>query len=149
MCFFQVHCNPSPAGRRGTRICKRSEWTVTLIGWSFFVQPIAAQCWRRRGRQIMKINKINENTIFDEIPVLQFSVENCWRHLAGDYCMNFHSNRQENFGISVIISWFDCSLAYLNLVMNYVCYSSLITSLTGCRSAVAVKWISVEWSDFL
>ena len=31
------------------------ECTVTPIGWPFFVQPIAAHCWRSRGRKVLKI----------------------------------------------------------------------------------------------
>ena len=35
---------------------KRSECTANLTGLSFFLQPISAQCWRRRaGRKILRI----------------------------------------------------------------------------------------------
>ena len=32
---------------------------VTLIGWPFSVQPIAAECWRGRGRKILNSWKHN------------------------------------------------------------------------------------------
>ena len=51
--FFPIHCNPSPACRTATHPRKRLECTLTLIDWSFSVQPLA-QCWRRRGNKILE-----------------------------------------------------------------------------------------------
>ena len=45
--FFPIHCNPSPSHRRANHVCKRSKCTITPVGWTFSVQPIGAQVWRR------------------------------------------------------------------------------------------------------
>ena len=50
--FFPIHCNPSPSCRRA-HLCKR--FYDILLADLFFVQPIAAQCWQKRGRKILKI----------------------------------------------------------------------------------------------
>ena len=36
LCFFPIHCNQSPACRRAIHPQKRSECTVTLVGWPIF-----------------------------------------------------------------------------------------------------------------
>ena len=36
LCFFPIHCNQSPACRRAIHPHKRSECTVTLVGWPIF-----------------------------------------------------------------------------------------------------------------
>ena len=69
--------------RRETQPRKRSECTVTPIGCLSSELPIAGQCWRRRGRKILKI-KIN--TIFPGHPVGLYACKslrlepdfNCW-----------------------------------------------------------------------
>ena len=41
---------------RPSTLSTQCECTVTLIGWYFFVQPIAAECWRRgRGGKLSRI----------------------------------------------------------------------------------------------
>ena len=67
MCFFHNLLQPLPRLHRCKRSSKRStqcKCTVTPIGRSFFVHPIAAECWRGRGGKLSK-----KNTILNEHPV--------------------------------------------------------------------------------
>ena len=41
--------------KRPTKLSTLCECTVTPIGWYFFVQPIAAECWRGRGGKLSRI----------------------------------------------------------------------------------------------
>ena len=61
--FFTIHCNPSLAyvAIRDLQSSQRKECTVTPIGLQFFVQPIAAECWRGRGDKLSRILGIKHN----------------------------------------------------------------------------------------
>ena len=64
MCFFIIHCNPSLAYIAETFKC---ECTVTPIGRQFFIQPIAAVCWRGRGGKLLRIlekKQYSMNTLY-------------------------------------------------------------------------------------
>merc|ERR1711860_278717 len=68
--FFHNSLQPLPRLHRCKRPSKLSaqcECTVSLIGWTFFVQPIGAECWRGRGGKPSRI--LGKNTIFNEHPV--------------------------------------------------------------------------------
>ena len=69
--FFHNSLQPLPRLHRCKRPSKFStqcDCTVTHpIGWNFFVQPIAAECWRGRGGKLLRI--LGKNTIFNEHPV--------------------------------------------------------------------------------
>ena len=41
--------------RRPSKLSTQCECTVSPIGWYFFVQPIAADCWRGRGGKLLRI----------------------------------------------------------------------------------------------
>ena len=62
-CVFHNSLQPLPSG-----LSTQCECTVTPIGWYFFVQPIAAECWRGRGGKLSRV--LGKNTIFNEHPVL-------------------------------------------------------------------------------
>ena len=58
LCFFHNSLQPLPRLHRFERLSKlstQSECTVTPIGWQFFVQPMAAECWRGRGGKLSRI----------------------------------------------------------------------------------------------
>ena len=65
--YFPIHCHPSPACRRATPSCQRSECNVANTGWPFSERPIAFQCCRGRGRKHWKIVE-KRPTIFSEHP---------------------------------------------------------------------------------
>ena len=65
---FPNSLQPIPCMQESNSSDLISECTVTLIGWQFSVQPIAAQCWRGRIRKILEI--LEKNAIFNEHPVL-------------------------------------------------------------------------------
>ena len=55
--FFSNSLQPLPRLHRCKRPSKLStqcECTVSPIGWPFFVQPIAAKCWRGRGGKLSR-----------------------------------------------------------------------------------------------
>ena len=52
---------------KSSKLSTQCECTVTPIGWLFFVQPIAAECWRGRGGKLLRI--LEKKTIFNEHPV--------------------------------------------------------------------------------
>ena len=56
LCFFKIHYNPSLA-----YIAVQCECTVNPIGLYFFVQPIAAECWRGRGGKLSRIHEKKHN----------------------------------------------------------------------------------------
>ena len=62
--FFTIHHNPSLAFKavNAMRVYSHSYWLVV------FVQPIAAESWRRRGGKLSSV--LGKNTIFNEHPVL-------------------------------------------------------------------------------
>ena len=51
LCFFTIHCNPSLAYNfvRGFQSSQRNASLRSLHLATFFVQPIAAECWRGKG----------------------------------------------------------------------------------------------------
>ena len=58
LCFLHNSLQPLPCLHRCKRSLKLStqcECTVTPIGWNFFVQPIAVECWRGRGGKLSRI----------------------------------------------------------------------------------------------
>ena len=72
LCFFSIHGNPSPACRRTTHPRKRSECTVTLIGWPFLYsqkQPSVGEGEAAKYRHFLE-----KNTIFNEHPVSKFRI---------------------------------------------------------------------------
>ena len=54
--------------KRPSKLSTRCECTVTPIGWIFFAQTIAAECWRGRGGILSRILE-KLHTIFNEHPV--------------------------------------------------------------------------------
>ena len=64
--FFTINFNPFLA-YIAVKLSTQCECTVTPIGCSFIVQPIAAECWRGRGGKLSRI--LGKNTIFNEHPV--------------------------------------------------------------------------------
>ena len=70
VCFFPFlfQYESPPASRRANHVCMRSPCTVTPIGCTSFVQPIAVYCWRGRVHKIMKING-EKIQFFPERPV--------------------------------------------------------------------------------
>ena len=68
--FFHNSLQPIPrlhCCKRPLKLSAQCECTVTPIGWYFFVQPIAAECWRGRGGKLSRI--LGKNTILNEHPV--------------------------------------------------------------------------------
>ena len=68
--FFYNSLQPLPRlhrCKRPSKLSTQSECTVAPIGWSFSLQPIGTERWRRRGGKLSKI--LEKNTIFDELPV--------------------------------------------------------------------------------
>ena len=57
--FFHNSLQPLPrlhrCCMRPTKLSTQCECTVTPIGWQFFVQPIAAECWLGRGGKLSRI----------------------------------------------------------------------------------------------
>ena len=78
MCIFIIDCNHSL-----TYIVVRDLYSYyqhnasvqCTIGWLFFVQPIAAKCWRVRGGKLSRI--LGKNTILNEHPVPENGVSLC------------------------------------------------------------------------
>ena len=62
--FFPYSLQPFPCLKESNASNLRSQCKVTPIGWPFSSQPIAAQLWRGRDRQLLKI--LGKNTIFNE-----------------------------------------------------------------------------------
>ena len=68
--FFHNSLQPFPSlhcCKRPSKFSRQCECTVTPIGWSFFVQPIAGERWRGTGGNLSRI--LGKNTIFNEQPV--------------------------------------------------------------------------------
>ena len=69
MSFFHNSLQPLPRLHRCVRpskLSKQCECTVSPTGWSFFAQPIAAECWRGRGdnfREFLKKTQYLMNTL--------------------------------------------------------------------------------------
>ena len=58
LCFFTINCNPSLAynALRDLQSCQRNASVQSLLlTVNFFVQPIAAECWRGRGGKLKRI----------------------------------------------------------------------------------------------
>ena len=70
--FFSKLLQPLPRIHRcknPSMLSIQCDCKVNPFGWYFFVQPIAAECWRGRGGKLSRI--LGKNTIFNEHPVLQ------------------------------------------------------------------------------
>ena len=93
---------------------KRSECTLTITGPSFyFVQPIAVQSWRRRGRQILNSWK---KTLFDEHLVLVVCLKESW---------NIWWGLLDRFsvGFSVFNQWLNLTFYFSNdqiLILSWI-----------------------------
>ena len=58
LCFFTIHCNPSLAyiAVRDLQSSQRNASVQSLLlAVNFFLQPIAAECWRGRGGKLSRI----------------------------------------------------------------------------------------------
>jgi len=60
--------------KRPSKLSTLCKCTVIPIGWLFYVQPIAAECWRGRTGRLSRI--LGKNTIFNEHPVVFFVFSN-------------------------------------------------------------------------
>ena len=69
LCSFTIHCNPSLAYIvvRDLQCFQRIASVESLLLAAFFVQPIAAECWRGRAGKLSRI--LEKKTIFNEHPV--------------------------------------------------------------------------------
>ena len=77
--FFHNSLQPLPrlhCCKRPLKLSTQCECTVTPIGWQFFVQPIAAECWRGKSGKLSRI--LGKDTIFNEHPVSAI-------YMAGNY----------------------------------------------------------------
>ena len=62
--FFHNSLQPLPRLHRcksSSKFSTESECTVTPIGWQFFVQPIAVECWRGKGGKLSRILGMKHN----------------------------------------------------------------------------------------
>ena len=81
--FFHDPLQPVPRLLIAARDCRSNQsnesvCTVTPIGWPFFVQPIAAQCWRSRGRKIPIEIFWKKTHLFSEHPLCRPNISR-WR----------------------------------------------------------------------
>ena len=133
MFFFSFHCNPSPACIRTTHPRKRSVCTVTLIGWLFFVQPIAVQCGLRRGRETLKILGKKHNVQLTHCSLVPFAHR---RTITRFYSYHYDKNKKyrkimEDMEYKVTI----CLNLLISKYMDYGILSMFIP-----RGTVQITW---------
>ena len=81
--FFTIHCNPSLAYIAVEDLQssqRKASVQSLLLAGNFFVQPIAAECWRGRGGKLSRI--LGKNAIFNEHPVYQSKIRNEFSFLS-------------------------------------------------------------------
>ena len=70
--------------KRPSNLSMQCECTVTPIGWQFFVQPIAAECWRERGGKFWR----KHNIYWSLRPIIFSTIISFWQYFKLFSCLS-------------------------------------------------------------